>query len=117
MNRMVLALVLTAFSVSMGVSAGEDGAPEGWTTAAPRDEIRPQFAFDSKGGPNDAGCFIIRADQREGLDGCWKKTFPVQGGKYYPFRVILQGQRSPRAAAQRRCQDPLAGRSRPVGPT
>ena len=90
MNRMALALVLTALSVSIGVSAGENGAPEGWTTAAPRDEIRPQFAFDPKGGPNGTGCFIIRADQREGLDGCWCKTFPIQGGKYYRFESFYK---------------------------
>ncbi len=87
MNRMALALVLTALSASIGISASENGAPEGWTTAAPRDEIRPQFAFDAQGGPNGTSCFIIRADQREGLDGCWKKTFPVQGGKCYSFET------------------------------
>jgi len=87
MNRMVLALVLTALSTSIGIAAGESGAPDGWTTAAPRDEIRPQFAFDPKGGPGGAGCFVIRADEREGLDGCWRKTFPIQGGKYYCFET------------------------------
>ncbi len=87
MNRMALALVLTALFASIGIPAGESGAPEGWTAAAPRDEIRPQFAFDPKGGPNGTGCFIIRADQREALDGCWRKTFPVQGGKYYRFET------------------------------
>ncbi|MCL5282886.1 MAG: carbon-nitrogen hydrolase family protein [Planctomycetes bacterium] len=87
MNRMALALVLTALSASVGSSARENDAPEGWTAAAPRDEIRPQFAFDAKGGPDGTGCFTIRADQREGLDGCWKKTFPVQGGKYYRFET------------------------------
>jgi predicted amidohydrolase len=87
---MRLALVLTALSASIGVSAGENGAPQGWTTAAPRDEIRPQFAFDPKGGPNGTGCFIIRADQREGLDGSWCKTFPIQGGKYYRFESFYK---------------------------
>jgi predicted amidohydrolase len=85
MNRIVLTLALTALLASIGMAAGESGAPEGWTTAAPRDEIRPQFAFDPQGGSNGTGCFIVRADGREGLDGCWKKTFPVQGGKYYRF--------------------------------
>jgi len=85
MNRMVLALVSLALFGCIGVSASENDAPEGWTTAAPRDEIRPEFAFDSKGGPGGTGCFIIRADQREGLDGSWCKTFPIQGGKYYRF--------------------------------
>jgi predicted amidohydrolase len=64
---------------------GPESTPAGWTTAAPRDEIRPEFAFDPKGGANGQGCFLIKADRREGLDGCWKKTFPVTGGKHYHF--------------------------------
>jgi predicted amidohydrolase len=90
MIRTLLALTSLALFTSLGVSAGENGAPEGWTTAAPRDEIRPQFAFDPKGGPNDTACFIIRADQREGLDGCWQKTFPIQGGKHYRFESFYK---------------------------
>jgi predicted amidohydrolase len=90
MNRIVLTLVLTASWGSMGLSAGESGAPEGWTTAAPRDEIRPQFTFDAQGGPGGTGCLLIRADQREGLDGCWRKTFPIQGGKYYRFESFYK---------------------------
>jgi predicted amidohydrolase len=62
-------------------------APEGWTAAAQRDEIRPEFAFDPKGGLGGTPCFVITADRREGLDGCWKKVFPVSGGKYYRFAV------------------------------
>ncbi len=65
-------------------------APDGWTTAAPRDEIRPAFAFDPQGGPDGHGAFVIKADQREGLDGCWTKTFPVTGGKYYHFRALYR---------------------------
>jgi len=68
----------------------EGATPAGWTTTAPRDEIRPDFAYDSKGGADGKGCFIITADRREGLDGCWKKSFPVTGGKYYRFGVIYQ---------------------------
>ncbi len=90
MNRMVMALVFRALFISTVVWAGESGAPDGWTTAAPRDEIRPQFAFDAKGGPGGTGCFVIRADQREGLDGCWKKTFTIQGGKCYRFESLYK---------------------------
>jgi predicted amidohydrolase len=69
---------------------GGTQAPDGWTTASPRDEIRPDFAFDPKGGPDATGCFTIKADQREGLDGCWKKSFSVTGGKHYRFAVSYQ---------------------------
>jgi len=64
------------------------GAPEGWAVASPRGEIRPDFAFDPKGGPEGQGAFVIRADGREGLDGAWVKTFPIQGGRYYHFQTL-----------------------------
>src|SRR5262249_31974317 len=60
-------------------------APDGWTGEAPRDEIRPEFAYEPAGGPDGKGCFVIRADKRDGLAGYWKKSFPVTGGKYYRF--------------------------------
>ena len=44
-------------------------APDGWQMAAPREEIRPQFSFDPKGGADGQGGFIIKEDAREGLDG------------------------------------------------
>jgi predicted amidohydrolase len=67
-------------------------APKGWTASAPRDEIRPTFAYDADGGPDGKGCFVIKADQREGLDGCWTKAFPVTGGKHYHFRALYHAQ-------------------------
>ena len=61
------------------------GAPDGWSVAAPRDEIRPAFAFEPGGGPDGRGAFLIKADGREGLDGAWVKKFPIEGGRYYRF--------------------------------
>jgi predicted amidohydrolase len=71
-------------------SATAEEAPGGWTTSAPRDEIRPAFAYEPKGGPDATGCLTITADKREGLDGCWTKTFPVAGGKHYHFAARFQ---------------------------
>jgi predicted amidohydrolase len=65
-------------------------APDGWTTAAPRDEIRPEFAYDPAGGPKGQGAFVVKHDGREGLDGWWAKTFPVTGGKHYRFAVLCR---------------------------
>jgi predicted amidohydrolase len=95
-TRLVVTLLTTTLAGAsllawswLGIASGaphtSDAPPDGWTTAAPRDEIRPDFAYDAKGGPNGDGCFVIKADGREGLDGCWKKTFPITGGKYYRF--------------------------------
>src|SRR5262245_21323821 len=67
-------------------------APEGWTTAAPREEIKPEFAYDPAGGPDGKAAFTIRHDRREGLDGYWTRTFPVTGGKSYRFRVLFKAQ-------------------------
>jgi predicted amidohydrolase len=56
--------------------------------AAPRSEIRPEFAFDAEGGPDRQGAMIIQADAREGLDGGWVKTFPISGGHHYRFHAL-----------------------------
>ena len=89
-SSVLVGMSLLAWS-SLGVGADapriSDMAPNGWTTAAPRDEIRPLFAYEAKGGPDGNGCFVIQADHREGLDGCWKKTLPISGGKYYRFEA------------------------------
>ncbi len=73
-------------------------SPTGWQTAAPRDEIRPQFAYLPNGGRDGKGSFVIAADEREGLDGCWMKTFTVTGGRYYRFFALRKIERiaSPR---------------------
>src|SRR6267143_2847102 len=56
-----------------------------WTTAAPREEIRPQFRRTETGGKSGHGTLAIRADEREGLHGWWQQTFPVTGGHFYRF--------------------------------
>ncbi|HEY5914717.1 MAG TPA: carbon-nitrogen hydrolase family protein [Verrucomicrobiae bacterium] len=66
------------------------GAPPGWRTAAPREEISPQWHFEPKGGPDRLGAFVIRGAGREGEDGCWTKTFPISGGKFYRFSALYQ---------------------------
>jgi predicted amidohydrolase len=96
MNRAIRLLTISVALGGLGclsAGGGETGtrlAPQGWTTAAPRDELQPRFAFDPAGGPGGAGCFIIQADQREGLDGWWHKTVPVKGGAYYRLESLYQ---------------------------
>lgn len=55
------------------------GAEEPWRGVAIRDEIRPEFVAKADGR------LLIRADDREGLDGHWEKAFPVKGGQWYRF--------------------------------
>jgi len=62
-----------------------NSAPPGWETVSPRDEIRPAFRYEPRGGPDRKGAFIIESDRREGLMGKWTKAFPVNGGEHYRF--------------------------------
>src|SRR5688500_14121594 len=55
----------------------------GWSPASPRDELRPRFELSPTGGPGGGPCLVIESDSREGLDGCWTRTFPVTGGRHY----------------------------------
>ena len=86
-RTLVLAATLCALVCSgrAGVRCLAAEAPEGWTTAAPRDEIRPEFAYRPDGGRDGKGCFVIEHGRQEGLDGYWTKTFPVEGGRHYRF--------------------------------
>jgi predicted amidohydrolase len=68
---------------------------DGWTTASPRDEIRPHFAVDQPTSPDGQKCLVIRADARQGLDGCWLRTFPVTAGHHYRFSALYQATNVP----------------------
>ncbi len=98
MYRSILLSAFAGFLVFSSAPTGaaiKGSAPAGWSTAAPRAELVPAFAFEAKGGRKGTAGFIIRADQREGLDGYWQKTFPVQGGKYYAFESSYKARRVP----------------------
>src|ERR1035438_2734828 len=73
----------------------------GWMAVSPREEIRPRFNFEPKGGPDGSGSWVIEADHREGLEGYWTKTLPVSGGRYYHFSILRKavGTDSPRRTA------------------
>jgi predicted amidohydrolase len=79
-----------AWAAADGLARGSGPLPDGWTTAAPREEIRPAFAYEPTGGADGQGAFLIKADRRDGLDGCWTKTFTITGGKHYRFQAFYQ---------------------------
>jgi predicted amidohydrolase len=93
-----LVLILTVMAAWLAWAAPEQGprsrdasqAPDGWTTASPRPEIRPDFAFEPNSGMDGRGALVITADRREGLDGWWTKTFPITGGKHYRFQAFYR---------------------------
>jgi predicted amidohydrolase len=76
-------------------------APEGWTAAAPRDELRPRFSFRPRAGRGGGPALVIEADRREGLDGWWERSFPVAGGRHYRFQAYRRttGVAEPRQSA------------------
>jgi predicted amidohydrolase len=86
MKRIVLATLVAFIQVAFACAAAP--LPDGWQTVAPRDEIRPAFSFEPKGGPKNAGSFVIRHDAREGLDGWFQKSFAVSGGEFYRFHAV-----------------------------
>lgn len=93
-NTSLLAVVAVSLVASFSLLANST-PPEGWQGVATRDEIKPAFSFNPKGGPLRTGGLVIRADQREGLDGHWKKTFPIKGGQWYRFRALRRVENVP----------------------
>jgi len=60
----------------------------GWTHSGPREEILPEFAFDSNGGPQHSGSLVTSSDKRDGLHGWWQSTIPIEGGRYFRFSAV-----------------------------
>jgi len=91
MNATRLWILLSALGLVLNANASQIDT-DGWTSASPREEIRPAFEFKKDKR------LVIRADDREGLDGHWTKTFPVKGGEHYRFRAMrrLENVSSPR---------------------
>jgi predicted amidohydrolase len=83
-------LILTSLAVCATMVFAEDSEhvpPDGWTTSAPRQELRPKFSFQAHGGRDGKGGFVIEAGERDGLDGWWTRTVAVKGGTYYHFHA------------------------------
>lgn len=85
--------LLFALLLCTSFAAGEkheQAFADGWQAGAPREEIRPQFSYQSGGGPGGAPALVIASDHREGLNGFWRKTFPVTGGSWYRFYALCK---------------------------
>ena len=81
MKTIVIVLAGSVLAAGQILAASADE----WTTAAPREEIRPEFQRAETGGKSGHGALTIRADEREGLHGWWQKTLPVTAGRHYRF--------------------------------
>src|SRR5437868_9025294 len=106
--KSVAAICLGWLSVNAAIAGDTDikGLPTGWTTMAPRDEIKPLFRYDMNGGRDGREAFVITGDNREGTSGWWQKTFPIEGGKTYRFSAWRKdrGIMSPRQSGLARVQ-------------
>lgn len=97
-----LVLLLVPLALSLGISAQLHAEslfdPANWQSAAPRDEVKPAFRVEPKGGRDGADALVITTDQRPGQIGYWKQTLPVVGGRTYRFHAarLTRGVRLPR---------------------
>ena len=76
--------------LSGAIAADEPPPIAGWSTRSPRPEIRPEFSQEPATEPDQPPMLVIQAGPREGVDGCWVKTFPVVGGRHYRFDASYQ---------------------------
>lgn len=86
-------VALVVFSHSLPAN-GEDFTTllglDGWTTSAPREEVKPQFSVTRSGGIDRKGALVIKADDRPGQMGWWSKTVEVNGGRFYKFQAFYR---------------------------
>lgn len=91
-NRWMAAGMLLIFAGwihSADRATGSAALEDRWKGVSPREEIRP--SFEALPG----GRLKISTDQREGLDGHWAKTIPIEGGKPYRFRALRKAENVP----------------------
>jgi len=86
--RTLIPCPITLALVLFASSQANAAAPANWHTWSPRVEIAPSFSYNEKAGADGKGAWVIEADIREGLYGCWQGEFPVQGGKVYRFSAL-----------------------------
>jgi hypothetical protein len=93
-----------ATSERPGTGGAAEGEAEGWTSAAPREEIRLDVRHEPDGGRRGSGGWVIETDGREGLDGWWERSFSVTGGRHYRFQAFrrVENVASPRRSAMAR---------------
>ncbi|MGN6546959.1 MAG: carbon-nitrogen hydrolase family protein [Aureliella sp.] len=61
-----------------------------WKTAAPRDEMRPQFVASVDPASGQADALGLRIENTPGLAGWWQADVPVKGGQTYHVSIRRQ---------------------------
>ncbi|MCS7469868.1 hypothetical protein NZK35_24720 [Stieleria sp. ICT_E10.1] len=102
LNRFPLVALFPLVLLASTPSAAVDATAEDWTSVAPREEIEPIFQSKPSADGDPTGLeLIIRADDRQGLSGHWRRSVPVVGGRHYQFSVLRKtdGIEHPRRSA------------------
>ncbi len=105
-TRTAKALVFLSIAVSAGTAWPADTAtdkvkpstaalamPGGWQPWAPRDEIRPHFAFEPAVGRSAPGALAIDSGGNVAAFGAWRQTLAgIQAGHTYRFTAWYRAQ-------------------------
>jgi predicted amidohydrolase len=87
LNRIVFVIACALLTASASASSGEPTF-DGWQPAAPREEVRPDFAVEKDGGPGGKPALVASADGNVSRHGYWQKRFNVTGGQSYRFTAL-----------------------------
>jgi predicted amidohydrolase len=99
MNFRAIAVTAGALAFCTPSPAATDLIDGSWQNASPREEIRPTFTYEARGGRNDGPQLVIETDDSPGMSGQWSRTVPVKGGNHYRFAAW---RKSARVATPRR---------------
>src|SRR5438445_9760905 len=94
-GRIKFCATIVGFASLFGAQADQLMETNGWKAESPREEIRPAFEFKAAAGTRRQTTLVIEANEREGVDGHWTKTFPVRGGQHYRFRALRRVENVP----------------------
>ena len=98
-----------AFFLLLALAHAANQPPDGWQTVAPRDEIRPAFSFEPKGGPKNAGSLVDHARPSRRIGRVVSEVVRGERRRVLPLSRGPQDAQRRRAAPQRAGARALAG--------
>lgn len=84
---LVMAICLNAVGIAPACPPQNETFLNDWQASAQRDEIRPTFSSEAKGGRRGTGSLVIKANDSPAQHGYFQKTFSVTGGTHYAFEA------------------------------
>jgi predicted amidohydrolase len=84
--------VIPCLLLIMGPVTGDESAPDGWRSEAPRAEIAPAFSVERTGADDSTHTYFLGLAGRgdPAVDGHWSRTVPVKAGTHYRFAAEYQ---------------------------